>query len=452
MIAVALTPRINTNDDRVEVVAWHAAQFDFVRSGQDLLDIETSKSVVTLAAEKEGFLDQLVGSGTVVSVGDPLYRTADTVEEIANATRCEPVRADPPSVIPRTVTRFSNAAREVMKLRGLSEDDFTKAGLVTGRSILARYDSRLAESVPSPPAGTSSAPDPVRVPVADVETRHERTSLGKQGEIEALALGRSGNINSTLSIQFDSAAVRRRLAAERICDKSIQPLILFEASRLLQVWPQFTAYFQDGSVHFYDRVDLGLAVDLGHGLKVVTIKAADSLMPVQLYEKILDIGQRYLERRLTVDELSNSTITVTDLSAFDILHFLPLINGRQSAIIGIGGDSGQSGHPMSLIMTFDHRITNGREVAVFLKELRARILSYGENTDTLAQPDSAEPTGAAQSRSPTAPSPTAVACDFCCVGLRDYYEHFGRSAHLLAYYREDGSLGALCHRCFACWK
>lgn len=492
MIAVALTPRINTNDDRVEVVTWHAAQFDLVRSGQDLLDIETSKSVVTLAAEREGFLDQLVGPGTVVRVGDPLYRTADSLEEIADRTRggLDPAdtaaRADldaPPlaaapglstesdslhmaryhvpssgrtqdSGLPRlarTGTRFSNAAREAMKLKGLSEDAFIDAGLVTGRSILARYDSSPARTALTQQAGASNDPERVTVPVADLNTRHERISLAKRGEIEALAVGQSGNINSTLSIQFDSAPIRRRLAAERICGGSIQPLILFEAARLLKAWPQFTAYFNDG-VHFYDRVDLGLAVDLGHGLKVVTIKDADSLMPMQIYEKILDIGNRYLERQLTVDELSNSTITVTDLSALDILHFLPLINGRQSAIIGIGGDGEQGGHPMSLIITFDHRIANGREVAVFLRELRSRILSYGENVDIPERPPRLEPPSAEQGPHPPAPSPATVACDFCSIGLRDYYEHFGRSAHLLTYYREDGSLGAVCHRCFACWK
>jgi 2-oxoglutarate dehydrogenase E2 component (dihydrolipoamide succinyltransferase) len=447
MIKVLHTPQINTNDDRVEVVTWHKAHREYVEIGQDILDVETSKSVVTLAAESNGFLDQLVASGNIVRVGAPLYRIADAVEEIDSAADVnqgessahelsekaaaplkprEVARDVLPSNVRKT-PRFSRAARDVIRLKGLSEADFPAGGLMTSRSISAKS------------CGLAHAAEPAR-------DRLERVSLGKQGEIEALSLGQLGNINSTLSIQFSSAAIRRRLKAEGICDGSVQPLILFEISRLLQTWRQFTAFFDNESVIYYDRVDLGLAVDLGHGLKVVTIKAADSLMPLDFHERVLDIGQRYLEKQLKVDELSNSTITVTDLSAFDILHFLPLINGRQSAIIGIGSDSEQSGHPMSIIVTFDHRVTNGRDVAAFLRELRTRILSYADGVCFSRDCEASQPLDGTHA----APA-ESVACDFCSIDLRNYYSQFGKSAHMLAYYREDGTLGSVCHRCLACW-
>jgi pyruvate/2-oxoglutarate dehydrogenase complex dihydrolipoamide acyltransferase (E2) component len=85
-----------------------------------------------------------------------------------------------------------------------------------------------------------------------------------------------------------------------------------------------------------------------------------------------------MRNEILPEELINSTITVTDLSNQDILYFHPLINGYQSAIIGIGGDSSRPEYPMAINMTFDHRVSTGREVATFLNELKKRILSYQE--------------------------------------------------------------------------
>jgi hypothetical protein len=231
-------------------------------------------------------------------------------------------------------------------------------------------------------------------------------------------------------------------------------LIHYEVARLLTQWPQLTAYFADGSVHFYDRVDLGVAFDLGKGLKVVTLQDANKLLPVNFYEKTIEIGIRYLENRIRPDELIGSTITVTDLSGFDILHFHPLINGRQAAIIGIGGDSAQPGYPMSINITFDHRVSNGREVASFLSELRNRLNSYALAVDvSIASKDEydfLEKVRSAQHESPTALLASS-GCDRCGIDLATYYREFTRDANMLATFREDGSLGMVCHRCSGGW-
>src|SRR5262249_39078421 len=134
--------------------------------------------------------------------------------------------------------------------------------------------------------------------------RTERISRAKHAEIAALSVGAGANINSTLSVRFDSAPIRVRLAQERLFDGNIQPLVLHEISRLLQQWPQLNAFYAEEAVHFYPRVDLGLAMDLGKGLKVVTIPQADQCSPTQIFERTLECGQRYLENALRPEELS----------------------------------------------------------------------------------------------------------------------------------------------------
>ena len=115
---------------------------------------------------------------------------------------------------------------------------------------------------------------------------------------------------------------------------------------------------------------------MGKGLKVVKIENADILMPVDFYAKSLESGLRYMRNKIKLEDMVGTTITVSDLSGMNIMYFHPLINGYQSAIIGIGGDASQPGQPMTINMTFDHRVSSGREAASFLNELRSRILKY----------------------------------------------------------------------------
>jgi len=469
MITTVPAPRINTNDDRVEIVVWHVERGALVAVGQEIVDVETTKSTVTVTAEAAGYIRPLVEKGTVVPVGDPLYLCASSLEELDAA----PVPAGGPSAAspasgtapPPTpggdaagpaarplptraavaaaagpasygFTRFTKDAAMLLEERGLSADDFPNDGLVTARALRARLDGAVPGPAPATP-GPRPAP-PVGRPV-----RTARLSLAKQAEAESLTLGESGNVTSTLTVAFDSATIRERLAREGLFDGSLQPLVLYETARLLTRYPNLTAWCADGQVHHYDAVDLGVAFDLGRGLKVVTFRDAATLSAQQLFEKTIDAGLRYLDNRLEPDDLTGSTFTVTDLSGFDVLHFRPLINGRQSAILGVGGDATPPGHPMTLSLTFDHRVSNGREGAEFLAALKERLASY-------APLPAAPPPPPAFLAAPA--DATALRCDRCAIDLPTYYRDFPQDAWMLAYFREDGTLGSVCHRCAGGWS
>jgi len=466
MITTVLTPRINTNDEQVEVLEWHVLRGAPVAVGQEIVDVETSKSTVTLAAETAGYIRPMVEKGTVVQVGSPLYLCATEAGELdaaavasppeafVNPTSPAPVAPPAPSSRPQPKspatsasgpvhgpTRLTQAAARLVAERGLSAADFPQAGLLTSRALLALLKGgdepqpQAAAPLGRPALSSSSAVGSSAAGAG--AARSERVSLSKRAEIEMLAVGESGNLNSMLTVYFDSAPIRRRLTNERCFDGNVQPLVLFETARLLRQYPRLTAYYQDGGIHFYDAIDLGVAFDLGKGLKVVTFPQADSLTPQQCFEKTIDVGLRYLDNTIEPAELTGSTFTITDLSGFDILHFHPLINGHQAAIMGIGGDGSQPGHPMSINLVFDHRVTNGREVAIFLGELKARLLSYG--------PPPADPEAIGHSL------PVAVCCDRCAIDLAKYCHDFGGDALMMPYYREDGSQGSICHRCAGGW-
>jgi pyruvate/2-oxoglutarate dehydrogenase complex dihydrolipoamide acyltransferase (E2) component len=427
-------PRINTNDDQVGVVAWHVEDGGFVDIGDDLADLETSKAVVTITAELAGYVQLIARKGDIVKVGMPICRVSatlqDEVKEPAMALAVNDAAPPPSPSGPYGHTRFSPQARKLLALLDIPELAFAGAGLITGRMVKERKDGKKPPE-PAPRA----APVPALAP-AQPGAREEVTPLAKRAEIEALTTGENGLINSTISVYFDSAPVRARLVQGGLFEGNLQPLILYEISRLLRQWPQFTAYFDDNRLVYYDRVDLGIAIDLGRGLKVATIREADQLMIATLHERTLDFAHRYMANQLQPEELVGATFTVSDLSSLDVLHFKPLINGRQSAILGLGGDSTRRGHPMSLNLTFDHRVSNGREGALFLKELRDRLLSYAP-ADSEAGQDAAPLQQAIGG---------PVHCERCGIDYESYVRS-NRDALMFACVGENGALVPYCRSC-----
>jgi 2-oxoglutarate dehydrogenase E2 component (dihydrolipoamide succinyltransferase) len=213
---------------------------------------------------------------------------------------------------------------------------------------------------------------------------------------------------------------------------------------LLASQPKFTAFHEEGVIAYHDAVHLGVALDLGSGLRVVTLRDAASMDAAGLGARLAELALACAENRLQPADVQGATFTVTDLSALDVLHFAPLLNARQSAILAVGGDATLPGHPMSLTLAFDHRVANGREAGLFLRALRDRLL---------ARADSQWPVGPAPAPAPAsasarvAPVGSAPACDRCLIELPAYYEQFGRWGVMHQYLRPDGTPGLICHAC-----
>jgi pyruvate/2-oxoglutarate dehydrogenase complex dihydrolipoamide acyltransferase (E2) component len=425
------TPVINANDDKVQIIKWYIEPKKFVKKNQSIVDLETSKAVFTVTSSSDGYILPLINVGTIVKVGTPLYKlTSKPIEfDEENINENEKLLSSDSF----SNTRFSKKALALINEEGKSKDDFKDAGLISAKHLIAPRQLKIEEK--------KSIKKFSQVQNLH-DVRSEATTLSKEAEIETLSLGEYGNINSRLNITFNAHAIIERLKNEDLFDGNIQPIILFEIAQLLKKWPQFTAYYDNQKIHYYDRVHLGLAFDLGKGLKVVTIKDAEELMPINLFENTLDIGLRYLDNKISSEELQGSTITITDLSGFNILDFDPLINGNQSTIIGIGGDQTKPGKPYSIIMTFDHRVSNGREVAIFLNELRERILSYEVNNNS---------TDGGEEANAFIPENNLNQCDLCGINLDNYYKKFGKTAFMIPYYKEDYTIGKLCANCFSGW-
>jgi 2-oxoglutarate dehydrogenase E2 component (dihydrolipoamide succinyltransferase) len=262
--------------------------------------------------------------------------------------------------------------------------------------------------------------------------RAEKVTKAKALEIQYLAAGQAGNLNSSLTVQFDSQRIRDALLEYPALGGQVLPLMLYELSRLLVKYPALTAFYENGNIYYYDAVHLALAMDLGKGLKAPVIKHINELEPIQVYERVQDLASRYMSNELAPEELAGGTFTVSDLSSENILHFQPLINQRQAAILGVGGDRHLKGFPMTLTLVFDHRILAGREAGMFLNELKSRLLSY--DMDNLPETNKHRMLN-------------TVVCGRCAISLSELYRDYQRDAVMYLHMNNDGAQDYICYQC-----
>lgn len=256
-------------------------------------------------------------------------------------------------------------------------------------------------------------------------TRHEPLDRIKRAEVAALSRA-ADVLASSVSVQLPGA----------IGTSGLLPRIICDAGALLKDYPALNGCFVDDGLELRDRVDVGVALDLGRGLRVVTIRDAHAATPAGVEQQLYSFTERYLSETLRPDDIAPATFTVTDLSGLGACTMQPLIGEAQAAILAVTGGMAEAGTPVVLTLVFDHRVSNGRTAAMFLSDLRDRLVP--------AAVDEREP----------APEPSASAaaldtrrCDRCGITLEAYYDRHRRDALMQVWVRPDGSLGAICHVC-----
>jgi 2-oxoglutarate dehydrogenase E2 component (dihydrolipoamide succinyltransferase) len=206
----------------------------------------------------------------------------------------------------------------------------------------------------------------------------DRLTLGPAKRTEIARLSASGNaFASALTITFDSAGLRAAIRDAAPPQPLVLAIIAHACAVALRQFPDLNARYGDGAVERYLRVNVGVAVDLGLGLRVPVLRDADQVDVTAATLWLLDAMAAYQSRQLSIADISGGTVTISDLSGDDVMHFRPLLSQDQSLAVGVGGDAGIPGHPMTLTAVFDHRVATGKVAAQFLNAMRERVLGWG---------------------------------------------------------------------------
>jgi pyruvate/2-oxoglutarate dehydrogenase complex dihydrolipoamide acyltransferase (E2) component len=416
-------PQENVNDESVAIVAWHVAEGDAVRQGQPLAEVETSKATFDIPSPAAGVVKIRAAKGTEARIGEALCYIGPTLEAITaylkpgvgkaavetpvatTATASETRSIVEPSPAPGLVEsvaspaprRISQKAAELLRARGLNESDIPGDGLLRENDILVFLGEAPAESngAAAPPCAIekpATAPKKSFVPMVPV--RSVPISRIKRVEARFLGEGMRGTLRSAVSVAVSTRGLGELKRTDLFVGELLSAAVIFESARLLRKYPAFNAYCADDTIHYYEEVNVGYALDMGSGLRVPVVRGADAKsLPAIVDERRQTIAD-LLGNELRPEVLSGGTFTITDLSGDGVFHFDPLITQGQSAILGVGGEfipPGGNVGMFNLILAFDHQITEGRTAAQFLGELKERLEAYEASLVAATKPAAEEP-------------------------------------------------------------
>jgi pyruvate/2-oxoglutarate dehydrogenase complex dihydrolipoamide acyltransferase (E2) component len=404
-------PQEQVNDETVLLVDWLVANGKEVKAGQPIAIIETSKSTSQVSAPQDGYLRHAATLGTEVGVGSVFCHIASSPEEIlvpetpvigtpsenssqpaqtvaapqpeAKPSPPEPITATPAaSGTSDAAQRFSRRALELIEKHGLSKTLFQDKAMVRESDVQALLDGSGMTSSGTMEAhrvAPQSSSNVGQVGAFGVPLRTEELPRMKRMEGKYLSSAFRNTLTSVVTVICPTSGLKAAVGRKSELGGSISALVLFETARLLRKYPVLNAFHDQGKVHFYEEVNIGLAMDGGHGLKVPVIAQCDKKGVLDIAREVEDLVLAYLDDKIPVAKLGGGTFTITDLSSEDVISFHPLINQGQAAILGVGAEFHPPGSRegfFHLILAFDHQLTEGRTAARFLKDLRDRVRSY----------------------------------------------------------------------------
>jgi len=427
-----LLERDNVNDEVVTLIQWFAPHGAKVEAGTLIAEIETSKANVEVHAPQSGYLcwsfeekayipvaeaigiifSRPVPEGALAGIrgGKPDAAPASPspsadLHETSRAAIPAGTRevADTKGAMPTFSSSvgytqmFSCRAQELLREHGIPAERFAGLALVCADDVLSVLQGHPIQDVieakkhkrgiQAPETSRAKAVAMPKVPVTEVAL-----SRMKRSEIQSLTAGAQNVLPSMVSVTCLTHGLRAALQSNAVVAGNLGAVMVFEVARLLRKYPAFNATYRMDTMLAYTPVNIGYAMDDGRGLKVAVLPNCDQKSLAEITTELRTLTLAYLDDKLTPAQISGGTFTISDLSGLGISGFQPLISEDQGAILGVGGEQflpGSRDGLYTLTLAFDHQLSEGRTAALFLNDLKYRLLHYEKALQATSTLDSA---------------------------------------------------------------
>ena len=415
MANAVIMPKAGITVESCIIGSWQKKVGDAVKLGEVLFTYETDKASFECESTAEGeLLEIFFGDGEEVPCmtnvcaigkkgdataslrpgGAPAVAAPAAASAPAAATAAAPVTAAPAANAP-----VSPRARKLAETAGV--DAALASGTGPNGRVIERDIRRLMEEgVPAAPAAAAPAPAaaaptpaPVAAPAAEAP---EYEDVKFSGIRRAISKSMKGSLSSmaqlTHNFSFDATAIlnyRKALkdAGGDLAGITLGDIILFAVSRTILSCPDLNAHMlDDNNIRLFKHVNLGVAVDTPRGLMVPTIFHADEKSLLEISKELKELAAACRTGAISPDKLSGASFTVSNLGAFGVESFTPVINPPQTGIIGVcttvdrprkAADGGIELYPaMGLSLTYDHRAVDGAPASRLMQELCRNLENF----------------------------------------------------------------------------
>ncbi len=374
-------PHLGESIDSALIVEWHKQVGDKVKRGDELADLETDKATLPLEAPKNGVLLAIVAAeGETVSIGD-LLSVIGREGESWSATASDEPEARPPTAAPApaaATVRARAAPKPAYKISPLARRK-AKELSVDLASVTPADGVKISGADVEAQARTSAAqPGQRRVELSRAKRLTGQRMLQSARDVPQFSLTIDADIEPVLAVRADMKA--------RGIDPSLTAICIHLTAMTLRSHPLLNARFEKDGITALDSIHIGVATAADDGLRVPVIHDADQLSLAQLNSALADLTSKARENRLSPADIAGGTFTISNLGMSGITQFTPLVNPPQSAILGVAaprpimlpGENGtmKPAQLLALTVACDHRVVDGADAALFLRDLKAAFESF----------------------------------------------------------------------------
>ncbi|BDV44172.1 dihydrolipoamide acetyltransferase component of pyruvate dehydrogenase complex [Geotalea uraniireducens] len=377
-------PDLGEGITEAELRRWLVKEGDRVREHQPVAEVETDKAVVEVPAPRAGTVQQLARrEGEMVRVGTTLLLIAEEGETPAARPKSVGIVGELPEAAepPATPAREILAPPLVRKLARERQIDLTGIKGSGPRGSITPEDLENVPAALPAPAGGGFGPEE-RLPLRGVRRAIARNVIASQ----RLTAFVTGTEEADITELWELREREQVTVEEHGTHLTFLPFFIKAAQHALREHPNLNASLDDAgeAIVIKRYYNFGIAVETPDGLMVPVVRDVDRKSILELAAEIQELGRKARERTIARDELRGSSFTLTNYGHFGGVFATPIINWPDVAILGFGRIAAKPWvhrgaiairKILPLSLTFDHRITDGADAALFL----AKVVRYLED-------------------------------------------------------------------------
>jgi 2-oxoglutarate dehydrogenase E2 component (dihydrolipoamide succinyltransferase) len=394
-------PQLSESVAEATLLVWHKKVGQSVTRDENLVDVETDKVVLELPAPSAGVVTQIIkGDGTMVVAGEVIALIDTEASASANMSASSPVVAVAAATASVPANEKSSAgiampaASKILaenNLTAASVDGTGKDGRVTKGDALAAVSAKAVpvvapivapvakpalQQVIAPVALNLSGRPEERVPMSRLRARIAERLLQSQATNAILTTFNEVNMQPVIDLRNK---YKDRFEKEHGVKLGFMSFFVKAAVAALKKYPIINASVDGNDIVYHGYFDIGIAVGSPRGLVVPILRNADQMSIADIEKKIGEFGAKAKDGKLTLDDLTGGTFSISNGGTFGSMMSTPIINPPQSAILGVHAtkdravvENGQIVvRPMNyLAMSYDHRIIDGREAVLGLVTMK----------------------------------------------------------------------------------
>ena len=398
MAAEVVMPKLGMAMKEGTVSTWNKKVGDSVSKGDMIASINSEKIEMDIEAPQDGvILDILVQEdvgvppGTIICyVGKPneqlteQNRSANELQAPKNEVAAAISLEEPPantasSKKNKETVRISPIARKIAESENINIETIQGTGpkgRITKADVEKVLAERASESSPQTVERDNPAINKETLPVAGMRKVIAGRMHNSLLNSAQLTINMKADVTDLLSLQREIKDVTQQRHKVKI---SLTDFIARAVVLSLQEHKQMNSAYIDNEIQLYNHVHLGMAVALENGLVVPVVQHAEKMSLVELATEIKTRAADARQGQLSTDRMQGSTFTITNLGAYGVEYFTPVLNPPETGILGVGatedvpmykGDELQRRSLLPLSLTFDHRVLDGAPAANFLGTIK----------------------------------------------------------------------------------